>query len=37
MVNSALDAFLKQGAVKERVFSDAFEYSADAQKSLAGK
>ncbi|MDH5484040.1 MAG: CDP-6-deoxy-delta-3,4-glucoseen reductase [Gammaproteobacteria bacterium] len=37
MVNTALDAFLKQGAVKERVFSDAFEYSADAQKSLAGK
>ena len=37
MVNTALEVFLKQGAVKDRVFSDAFEYSADAQKALAGK
>lgn len=31
MVNAAKQAFLKQGAKQQQIFSDAFEYSADAQ------
>ncbi|MDH5391854.1 MAG: CDP-6-deoxy-delta-3,4-glucoseen reductase [Gammaproteobacteria bacterium] len=33
MVNAAKEAFLKQGAKQDRLFSDAFEYSADAQEA----
>ncbi|MDH5425352.1 MAG: CDP-6-deoxy-delta-3,4-glucoseen reductase [Gammaproteobacteria bacterium] len=33
MVNAAKAAFMKQGAVEDQMFSDAFEYSADAQKA----
>ena len=34
MVHAAVDAFEKQGASKEHMYSDAFEYSADALKAL---
>lgn len=34
MVNAAKAAFLKQGANEEHMFSDAFEYSADAQQAI---
>ena len=33
MVNAAKAAFLKQGAVEDQMYSDAFEYSADAQQA----
>lgn len=33
MVNAAKDAFVKQGGVEEQMYSDAFEYSADAQQA----
>ena len=31
MINAAKAAFIKQGAKEDQMFSDAFEYSADAQ------
>lgn len=34
MVNAAKDAFLKQGAKEDHMYSDAFEYSADAQQAI---
>lgn len=34
MVNAAKDAFLKHGANEDHMYSDAFEYSADAQAGL---
>ncbi len=37
MVNAAVDAFIKQGAAKENMFSDAFEYSADALQAIAAR
>ena len=37
MINSAVELFIKQGAKKENMFSDAFEYSEDARKALEGK
>ena len=37
MINSAVELFIKQGAIKNHMFSDAFEYSADARKALEGK
>ncbi len=37
MVHAAVDAFEKQKASKEHMYSDAFEYSADAQQALKKK
>jgi len=37
MVNTAVDVFVQQNAKKENMFSDAFEYSADAVKAIAAK
>jgi len=37
MVNAAVDVFVQQNAKKENMFSDAFEYSADAVKAIAAK
>ena len=37
MINAAVEQFMKQGAKKENMFSDAFEYSEDALKALEGK
>ncbi len=37
MVNAAVDLFTQQGAAKENMFSDAFEYSADAAQAIAAK
>jgi len=37
MVNAAVDLFVTQGASKENMFSDAFEYSADATQAIAAK
>ena len=37
MVNAAVEVFVKQGADKEHLFSDAFEYSADASQAIAEK
>ena len=37
MVNAAVDVFIQQNAKKENMFSDAFEYSADAAKAIAAK
>ena len=37
MVNAAVDLFTKQGAEKINMFSDAFEYSADAIQAIAAK
>ena len=34
MVNAAKAAFIKQGANEDQMFSDAFEYSADAQQKI---
>jgi CDP-4-dehydro-6-deoxyglucose reductase len=35
MVNAAVEAFHQQGAEMEHIYSDAFEYSADALKAIA--
>jgi len=37
MVNAAADVFVQQGANKENMFSDAFEYSSDAAQAIAAK
>lgn len=37
MVNAAVDLFTQQGAEKSNMFSDAFEYSADAIAAIAAK
>ena len=37
MVNAAADLFTKQNASRENMFSDAFEYSADATQAMAAK
>ena len=37
MVNAAVDVFVQQNAKKGNMFSDAFEYSADAVKAIAAK
>lgn len=37
MVNAAVELFVAQGASKENMFSDAFEYSKDAIKALSNK
>jgi len=37
MVNAAVDVFVSQGAKKENMFSDAFEYSTDAAQAIAAK
>jgi len=37
MINAAVELFTKQGASKDNMFSDAFEYSADATQSIASK
>ncbi|MCW8935181.1 MAG: CDP-6-deoxy-delta-3,4-glucoseen reductase [Gammaproteobacteria bacterium] len=37
MVNAAVELFIKQGASKDNMFSDAFEYSADAVQAIAAK
>ena len=37
MVNAAVELFEKQKALKENMFSDAFEYSADATQAIAAK
>jgi len=37
MINAAVDLFVQQGAIKENMFSDAFEYSSDAIKAIAAK
>jgi len=37
MINAAVDIFIQQGAKKENMFSDAFEYSTDAAKAIAEK
>jgi len=37
MVNAAVELFTQQGALKENMFSDAFEYSTDAIKAIAAK
>ena len=37
MVHAAVEAFEKQQASKEHMYSDAFEYSADAQQALKDK
>jgi hypothetical protein len=34
-VNAAVEAFHQQGAEMEHIYSDAFEYSADALKAIA--
>ena len=34
MVNAAKEAFMKKGATEDHMYSDAFEYSADAQKAM---
>lgn len=37
MVNAAVDLFTRQGASKDNMYSDAFEYSADAAQAIAAK
>lgn len=37
MVNAAVDLFTQQGASKDNMYSDAFEYSADATQAIAAK
>ena len=37
MINAAVELFVKQGAKKENMFSDAFEYSEDARRALGKK
>ena len=37
MVNAAVDLFTQLGASKDNMFSDAFEYSADATQAIAAK
>lgn len=37
MINAAVELFVQQGAAKENMFSDAFEYSTDAIKAIAAK
>lgn len=37
MVNAAVDLFVQQNASKDNMFSDAFEYSADASQAIAAK
>ena len=37
MVNAAAERFVQQGASKDSMFSDAFEYSADATRAMAEK
>jgi len=37
MVNAAVDLFTRQGASKDNMFSDAFEYSTDASQAIAAK
>ena len=37
MVNAAVELFTQQGSTKENMFSDAFEYSADATQGIAAK
>ncbi|VAW65777.1 2-polyprenylphenol hydroxylase and related flavodoxin oxidoreductases / CDP-6-deoxy-delta-3,4-glucoseen reductase-like [hydrothermal vent metagenome] len=37
MVNAAADLFTQQGASKDHMFSDAFEYSADASQAIAAR
>lgn len=37
MINAAVDLFIKQGASRDNMFSDAFEYSADAIQAIASK
>lgn len=37
MVNASVDLFIQQGATKDAMFSDAFEYSTDAIQALADK
>lgn len=37
MINAAVERFIKQGAKKEQMYSDAFEYSEDARRALDGK
>jgi len=37
MINAAVDLFTQQGASKENMFSDAFEYSTDASQAIAAK
>lgn len=37
MVNAAVDVFIQQGASKDNMYSDAFEYSADATQAIAAK
>jgi len=37
MINAAVDLFTQQGAAKENMFSDSFEYSADATQAIAAK
>jgi len=37
MVNAAVELFTQQGASKDNMFSDAFEYSADATQAIAKK
>lgn len=37
MINAAVDLFTQQGASKDNMFSDAFEYSTDATQAIAAK
>jgi len=37
MINAAVDLFTQQGASKDNMFSDAFEYSTDASQAIAAK
>ncbi len=37
MVNAAVDLFIQQGATRENMYSDAFEYSSDATQAIAAK
>ncbi len=37
MVNASVDVFIQQGASKDNMFSDAFEYSTDATQSIAAE
>ena len=37
MVHAAVDLFTEKGGLREHMFSDAFEYSADALKGIKGK
>ncbi|MDH5735170.1 MAG: CDP-6-deoxy-delta-3,4-glucoseen reductase [Gammaproteobacteria bacterium] len=37
MINSAVELFIAKGADRNHMYSDAFEYSADARKALEGK